>query len=228
MVAGFGPGEYTTPAGAYLVRGSDRHGWSQVFFPRYGWIDVEATPGGAGPGRGVPTPHLSARRPMLGIPSGEEDELLYEEDLAALEELMRQARMRASRAREEGAGGWPVVPVATGLGGAAGILVMAFLVWRWGLRGMEPAERAYARVTRLGALLGAGRPAHYTPSEYAELLSETVPTLAEDITGIVARYEAEVYGRAHVAGDEGRELERRWRRVRGAMVRWRLRNLLPR
>jgi len=228
MVAGFGPGEFVTTAGAYLVRGSDRHGWSQVFFPRYGWIDVEATPGAAAPGRGVPTPHLAPPRPMLGIPPGEEDQLLYDEDIEALEELMRLARMRALQAGEEGGDGWPVAPVAGGLGGAVGVLALVYLLWHWGLRGMKSPERAYARVTRLGAALGLGRPAHYTPSEYAGLLSETLPSSARDIAGIVARYEAQVYGRADVAGDEERELEMEWRRVRRAMVRWRLRNLLPR
>ncbi|NQU97114.1 MAG: hypothetical protein HQ548_05675, partial [Chloroflexi bacterium] len=43
-----------------------------------------------------------------------------------------------------------------------------------------------------------------------------------------ARYEAWVYGQVGVTIDEERELERGWRRVRGALVRWRLLNLLPR
>ena len=227
MAAGFGPGEYVTPAGAYLVRGSDRHGWSQVFFPRYGWIDVEATPGDAAPARGVPTPHLAPPRPMLGTQPGEEDQRLYEEDLEYLEELARLARMRALQAREESEGGWPAVPVAGGLGGGVGALLLVFLLWRWGLRGMKPPERAYARVTRLGTMLGLGRPANYTPSEYAGFLSEKVPSSADAIAGIVARYEAQVYGRAGIADDQERMLEREWRRMRWAMVRWRLRNLLP-
>ena len=225
MAAGFGPGEYVTPAGAYLVRGTDRHGWSQVFFPRYGWIDVEATPGAAAPDRGVPTPYLAPARPLLGIPSGEEDQRLYEEDL---ENIARLTGLGALAGGGDAADGWPVAPVTGGLAGIAGVLVLALLLWRWGLRGMQPAERAYARVTRLAALLGAGRPAHYTPSEYAALLSETVPSSTRDVARIFARYEAWVYGRADVTLDEERELERGWRRVRGALVRWRLLNLRPR
>ena len=105
--------------------------------------------------------------------------------------------------------------------------MLVFLLWRWGLRGMKPPERAYARITRLGAMLGLGRPAHSTPSEYAGFLSKKVPSSADAITGIVARYEAQVYGRADIVDDQARVLEREWRRVRGAMVRWRLRNLVP-
>jgi len=107
MAAGFGPGEYVTPSDAYLVRGTDRHGWSQVFFPRYGWIDVEATPGAAAPDRGVPTPYLAPARPLLGIPSGEEDQRLYEEDLESIARLARQGALAGDG---EVAGGWPVAP----------------------------------------------------------------------------------------------------------------------
>ncbi|MBM3956897.1 MAG: transglutaminase domain-containing protein, partial [Gemmatimonadetes bacterium] len=226
MVAGFGPGEFTTPSGAYVVRGSDRHGWSQVFFPGYGWIDVEATPGASQPTRGVPTPSLAPPRPALGTPPGGEDQTLFEEDLAALEELLRQARMRGLLPQEEEAGGWPVAPVAGGLSGVAGAIVAGVLVWVWGLRGLRPAERAYARVVRLGSLVGLDRPAHYTPREYGALLSDAMPSSSREVGGIVARYEAQVYGRAESGGDDAGELERMWRRVRGAMLGWRLRNLL--
>ena len=44
LAVGYTPGDRTTD-GNFLVRDSNAHGWPQVFFPGYGWIDFEATLG---------------------------------------------------------------------------------------------------------------------------------------------------------------------------------------
>ncbi|MBM3945725.1 MAG: transglutaminase domain-containing protein, partial [SAR202 cluster bacterium] len=44
MAAGFAPGEINAQTGLLAVRDTDSHGWVQVYFPAYGWIDFEPTP----------------------------------------------------------------------------------------------------------------------------------------------------------------------------------------
>jgi protein-glutamine gamma-glutamyltransferase len=46
-VTGFLQGEYNDVAGDYIVRESDAHAWVEVYFPSYGWITFDPTPGGA-------------------------------------------------------------------------------------------------------------------------------------------------------------------------------------
>jgi len=45
-VTGFLPGEYNDVGGDYIIRESDAHTWVEVYFPSYGWITFDPTPGG--------------------------------------------------------------------------------------------------------------------------------------------------------------------------------------
>ena len=45
FVVGYGSGDYNPLTGYYEVRASDAHAWVEVFFPEYGWIPFDPTPG---------------------------------------------------------------------------------------------------------------------------------------------------------------------------------------
>jgi len=45
-VTGFLPGEYNDVGGDYILRASDAHSWVEAYFPSYGWITFDPTPGG--------------------------------------------------------------------------------------------------------------------------------------------------------------------------------------
>ena len=47
-VTGFAPGEYNDVGGDYIIRESDAHAWVEVYFPEYGWMVFDPTPGGSG------------------------------------------------------------------------------------------------------------------------------------------------------------------------------------
>jgi hypothetical protein len=42
---GFLPGEYNDIGGDYIIRESDAHAWVEAYFPNYGWITFDPTPG---------------------------------------------------------------------------------------------------------------------------------------------------------------------------------------
>jgi len=46
-VNGFLPGEYNNVGNDYIVRASDAHSWVEVYFPNYGWLTFDPTPGAA-------------------------------------------------------------------------------------------------------------------------------------------------------------------------------------
>lgn len=77
LAVGHAPGEKTGDD-AYLVRDSDSHAWSEVYFPLYGWIPFEATPGKDAPPRLAPV----TVEPVYPMPGpGEELYEEFEEDI---------------------------------------------------------------------------------------------------------------------------------------------------
>ena len=44
-ITGFLPGEYNDLGGDYIIRESDAHTWVEVYFPSYGWMTFDPTPG---------------------------------------------------------------------------------------------------------------------------------------------------------------------------------------
>ena len=246
-------GEFDEAAARRAVKDSDSHGWSQVYFPGYGWIDFEPTPNwpesallegdseqaSSGPlldtGDFQPTPFdcvrpeelvegvamlisygpqsVEAPTPPVGV--GQEtdpcEEFLFA-DQGPLSFL-------------PGASIWSevLVAVAAVFGAVVAAVLVGVFAWRRGL-GDLPGERAYAKMTRLGALAGVRRQPQQTPLEYARSVGLALPRTAAGAQTLGWAFALGRYGRQAV---EDERIDAAWKSVRARLLLRALRRLVP-
>ncbi|MDQ3938530.1 MAG: DUF3488 and transglutaminase-like domain-containing protein [Chloroflexota bacterium] len=212
-VLGYLPGRQRSD-GVWEVPRSAAHAWVEVYFPGYGWVQFDPTPGNTEnlnqptalePGPPVATSPPVGPPPTPGFVPPEGD---------------------------IGAGGLlPDTPPTAG-GGPASALVMATIV---GLAALlllvlvgvaqlrrvprtEP-EVAYRSVARLAARLGyAPRPSQ-TAYEYADALGDVLPTLRPDLQLVATAKVETTYGRREMRAEVLYKVRRAYRRVRLGLLR---------
>jgi hypothetical protein len=67
VVTGYAPGTYDAQGQRQIIRGTDAHSWTQIYFPGYGWINFEPTAGFTPFGRTLPNSTLPDRMNFHGL-----------------------------------------------------------------------------------------------------------------------------------------------------------------
>lgn len=215
IAEGFAAGEFDAKTNTFLVKGTQAHVWTQIYFAQYGWVNFEptasfgkfarafgATSGGPTPTTG--TPGTGSRTPVA----------------------------RGTRSTELGNQGGstgkssPINSTAVDVGIGASLFIILVLIcamvvmiwWRLLYRGLSPVTSAFARVAKLGSWAGAPPARSQTPREYAEQLSEVIPLQRESLRKLGDLYSRERWG-GGLAGDQQRELPRLYEQIRLAVTR---------
>ena len=228
MAAGYAPGEWDPEQQVRVVRDRDSHGWTQVYFPDYGWIDFEPTPNWPRHERRFIAGPESGRFPNrlgVGVFAGDESEFLDPPDPDEDALLF-----------DEGFGGGPRVDITgivvrTGIGmvSVAALIIVAHLAWNFGLGRATLVEQLYAKMNRLAVPAGVGRKSNQTPTEFA--LSAVG---AAEEAGLAARriawaFSSERYSEMGGAdsSQSAEKLVQDWKKVRGSLISKALRRLMP-
>jgi hypothetical protein len=208
LVAGHSSGVFDESNGLWIVRDLDSHAWPEVYFPSYGWVELEPTPGFGLPASETDPDDLS----LLGIGDDfiddDDDEDLLDLPTTDLP-LVQQGGSFLSR---------PIL-----LGGFAVSLALLlavaggwYLYWRVLVRA-PGAQGAFEGMCRLAGLAGVGPNDAQTPRQYTSYLGELFPAVQADMTFLGEVYGRVRYGamadRAPSSQDEGR-IFGAWRRVR--------------
>lgn len=216
MVSGFNSGTFDQEREGFVIRDVDSHGWAQAYFPNYGWIDLESTPGARQPVRGVvPEVEITIASPTDTFAAGKDTFTETGEfpsgrgDGPNTEEFTTVAR------RDNSVPVWPLILVSV-----IGMLVMASVItWRWRFWAMSPTGRAYAGMSRLGWLSGNGRWKHETPYEYAVRLGDNTKNACDGAQLIARAYEFEVYSGRETPEMVLQNVHHVWPLVRWALIR---------
>ncbi|MGC8634624.1 MAG: DUF4129 domain-containing transglutaminase family protein [Candidatus Limnocylindrales bacterium] len=225
-VVGYLPGRAS--GGLFEVDRAAAHAWVEVYFPRYGWVRFDPTPGNAINGQ-QPTdlpagPPVPTPAPHPGASASPRPGATFVPDTG---ELGGNPRPRIPGSGQGGAG------TATGglqgaLPGAALLVLVLFglvlATWvRLRLVTSSNPSVAYSGVARLAARFGyAPRPAQ-TVYEYAAMLGDAVPSARPDLE-VVARARVEAtYGRRTLGSARGAAIRRAYGRARVRLLRLALR-----
>ena len=241
LAAGYAAGEDVEGTDFRAVKDADSHSWTQVYFPGHGWLDFEPTPAWPLQPRGAPllaedveatTPEDEPTEgagnpieedPCLGVIDEDEAFMLENEDCVG--DIERDQRQRDSSALAVGLeiSLWvAAVLAATGV-----FTLIAWGVWRHGFAASMYPETLYKKMGRLGRLAGVPRQSYQTPNEYGSAIAAVVPSTSNAALAVAAAFSAQRYGNREPSEDQGQELSRLWRSLRGGLTGRALRRLLP-
>ena len=188
VVSGYTGGSFDEKTHTYIVRGSQAHTWTQVYFGKYGWINFEPTasftpffrPQTAGGGATTgPTTNPGAKASTTPHDSRQQNP-----DSTG---TPRTSIQNSGLARV-GLGIFIALLVA--------LLVIAalWLWWRSLFRAYSPAAASFARLILLGVWAGAAPRPSQTPRAYARQLANVAPERRLEIEQVGALYARERWG----------------------------------
>lgn len=214
--------------GLITVTEQNSWAWTEVYFPGYGWVEFNPTPGLGAVVRAQDDSQFVD--PATGLPF--EDPTLTLDPALMPPELLQDPTQQELDAAASGEGsdrsaalfGWFLVAallIVVGAGAGRFAWVSAF-------RGLPPASKRWAKLQVLSGWAGLPVNEHQTPNEAAATLSSSLrPPI--DVRPLARSYVAERYGRPleGAPGAEAEEFDMLYLNTRKRLVRRTVRRFLP-
>ena len=216
LATGYTTGNKVPDQEAYVVTDSHSHGWVEVFFPNYGWISFEPTPGGSLPPLYQPGSVESADG-STGGRSASTGQGTCLPTFADCEDVFDPPPASAA---QDGVTPWSgtlhgaLLWFLVSLGTAALLAGAVWLLWKRYMIPSQDPRVAYRRLSMLGALSSNGPAAHQTPYEYRDRLQQALPDYREEVTVVVDAYVRNRYAAKEMERGSGRRLIRAWLKLR--------------
>lgn len=194
VVAGYTHGTFDDKQHQWVIRGSDAHAWTQIYFAGYGWINFEPSQSFAPFTRPLPNQFASSNTSVLGGAIGG----------AAAGGGLGHRRVGDPNGDVGGSSGTSgsvdvQAQLRQTLGALFGVLVLSGVIiavvfmlwWRRLFARYDLAPRVYGRLCVLASWAGVRIQPSHTPYEYIQELQATTPneaTVLERLGDIYVRY----------------------------------------
>lgn len=211
VVSGYATGQYDTATNTFIVRGTQAHTWTQVYFGQYGWINFEPTATFSPFTRSLNTDVTPDPTAANGGANATATPGLHG----------RTGVNSLSNVGTGNNGGATVGSILLGLGALTLIVLLiagaVMLWWRSHFKDLTPAASGFARLTLLGALAGVRPKRSQTPREYANQLGDAAPTQRATLERAGALYSRERWG-GPLPSREAATVEQIYERGRRALL----------
>ena len=211
LATGYNYGSATERDGTYVIKDDDSHAWTEAYFPEYGWITFEPTPGNVKARLAVPE-ELGGLGGLLDLPLDladgflEEDELLLEGSFGVGGPLVPENESRQYY--------WLLyfllIPVA--------LWVLWQLLWYRFMRPSVDPVVAFQRLALLTRLGGLPPILGQTPFQYRDQLQYAFPTKARHLEVLVGAYVRTLYGRKELTDAQRGAVATAWVQLRGQLL----------
>jgi transglutaminase-like putative cysteine protease len=210
FVEGFLPGDLNERTGVEQVLNSGAHAWTEVYFPGTGWVAFDSTPSSVNASEPLPSGRPQSAPPSLIpslLPFPRDDELPSRSPGSLVPPGGRDGGI--------GPGGIALIGFVLVL---TLVLLVAFLLWRRGPRGIMSPDGAWTGIGRLAGRFGYGPRPTQTTYEYATALADVLPGIGPELQTVATAKVEVAYG-GRVLGDD------RLRAIRDAYAKLRVRLL---
>ncbi len=198
LVTGFLTGQYIPDAQRSILRDRDYHAWTEIYFPKYGWITLDSTPG-------IVSTEADSGSPDV-FPTSQASDLPEESILPDVPV--------------------PAIPASTPPESSINlfifigpVLIVGLFVLYWIFnRKTRYGPNLYSPVIFLSSLGGLGPKSWQTPLEFSEQLSAALPKQASIIQRIISHYVIVSYGGGKTTGQK--DVDRQsWSELKKALIR---------
>ncbi len=222
LAVGYTSGDRVEGQNVFAVTDSHSHVWLEIYFPGYGWIPFEPTPGKSLPGARQAEPDLFRTSPTGATNLESDDDICFDE-FSNLDECSDSGESQTEIDLSADAGGgvpliglWPWLLAA--LAGLAVVGGTGSWLWRRLLAAPDNPQVAFSRLVTLASFASAGPDDSQAPYQFGNQLQQVLPTQGKPVSIIVAAYVRSRYGNKSSTASERRLLAVAWQRLRLPML----------